>query len=390
MDEETKTLSEKVLNGVGFGLSVLLADLGSNSGLFDALAAGGQQTAEELAKRTGLVERYVLDWLANQVAVGFVSLVRPVEERPRFYLSDAQKRVFVNPENQTCHLVFTGLMTAGAHNILNRLPRDFKEGKGIPFGENHPTAFTLSDIDRKTFPLEGTMRPIIASLPPSLKDRFTPSGQASSSGGPMVVLDVACGRGSLMRYFAKHFPGHLYVGLDNHEPSLETARQRTIEEDLSPLNPLFHKADAHTLTLLSRVPMIREAWNTVCASAAAPLPEKVDLVFMQEALHDLADPLAALVAVRALLADKGALYVVEPGHKDFRLETLAGPLDACLAAASISLCGPGGMAGRPDGLPCSSAHLGTIAPDAAYFDLAKKAGFGNVSKAAERVYRFMI
>ena len=389
MDEETKTLSEKVLNGVGFGLSVLLADLGSNSGLFDALAAGGQQTAEELAKRTGLVERYVLDWLANQVAVGFVSLVRPVEERPRFYLSDAQKRVFVNPENQTCHLVFTGLMTAGAHNILNRLPRDFKEGKGIPFGENHPTAFTLSDIDRKTFPLEGTMRPIIASLPPSLKDRFTPSGQASSSGGPMVVLDVACGRGSIIRYFAKHFPRHLYIGLDSHEPSLEIARQRTIEEGLSPLNPLFHKADAHILLSLNRVPGIGDAWNSV-ANVNTCFPEKADLVLMTDALHELPDPLAALVAVRALLADSGVLFVVEGGMKDYRLETLAGPLDAGIAAGSVSLCGPAGMAGRADGLQCTSVHLGSIAPDSAYFELAKKAGFGNVSKAAERVYRLMI
>lgn len=189
-EEETKALSEKVLTAISLGSSVLLADLGYNVGLYDALADGTDpQTAGELATRTGLVERYVADWLANQAAAGFVSLVRPLEEPPRFFLNDAQKRVFVKLESPACQMAYTTMFTGLATNIVNRLPQDFKEGKGIAYGENNPSIYKVKELLLRKMPIDRFIDPVVNALPKGFKERL------DSTGNPLVVVDVACGKG---------------------------------------------------------------------------------------------------------------------------------------------------------------------------------------------------
>jgi len=52
------------------GLSVSLVYLGEHLGLFTSLRDDGPATVEELSSRTGLVERYVREWLAAHGNLG--------------------------------------------------------------------------------------------------------------------------------------------------------------------------------------------------------------------------------------------------------------------------------------------------------------------------------
>src|SRR5262249_44717708 len=54
-------------------MSVLLASLGDRFGLFQDLAANGPTTSAELAKRTGLNERYLREWLGGLAAAGYLT-----------------------------------------------------------------------------------------------------------------------------------------------------------------------------------------------------------------------------------------------------------------------------------------------------------------------------
>ena len=63
----------KAMVDFGATFNAALIRIGDKLGLFKGLAAGGPQTAAELAKRTGTVERYVREWLSAQAAGGYVT-----------------------------------------------------------------------------------------------------------------------------------------------------------------------------------------------------------------------------------------------------------------------------------------------------------------------------
>src|SRR5438067_9168483 len=72
--DETK-LDEFVFRAVeevGATLNAALVVMGDKLGLYRAMAGAGGLTPVELARRTGVSERYVREWLNAQAAGGFV------------------------------------------------------------------------------------------------------------------------------------------------------------------------------------------------------------------------------------------------------------------------------------------------------------------------------
>ena len=63
----------KLLEQFSGTMSVLLASLGDRLGLFKDLATRGPATSAELAKRTGLNERYLREWLGGLAAAGYLT-----------------------------------------------------------------------------------------------------------------------------------------------------------------------------------------------------------------------------------------------------------------------------------------------------------------------------
>ena len=47
-------------------------NIGDKLGLYKEMSKSGPITSQELANRTGTVERYIREWLANQAAGGYV------------------------------------------------------------------------------------------------------------------------------------------------------------------------------------------------------------------------------------------------------------------------------------------------------------------------------
>ena len=85
-DDKIKSLFEKVITYSGISMSMGLVYIGQKIGLFKAMAGAGSLTSQEIASRSGTVERYVREWLINQVASGFVEY-DPKIDNTRFRLN---------------------------------------------------------------------------------------------------------------------------------------------------------------------------------------------------------------------------------------------------------------------------------------------------------------
>src|SRR4051794_23451354 len=81
----------KVIGDVAGALSLFMAYLGDQAGVFTALDGAGRLTVEELAAKTGLNPKYLREWLGSVCAAGYV---RHHAEDETFSLSTEQALVF--------------------------------------------------------------------------------------------------------------------------------------------------------------------------------------------------------------------------------------------------------------------------------------------------------
>ena len=69
--EKLKSLVGKLVGDLGISLGGASILLGDRLGLYKAMANGVPVSSRELAKKTGLHERYVREWLSGQAASGY-------------------------------------------------------------------------------------------------------------------------------------------------------------------------------------------------------------------------------------------------------------------------------------------------------------------------------
>jgi hypothetical protein len=103
-------------------------------------------------------------------------------------------------------------------------------------------------------------------------------------------------------------------------------------------------------------------------SCTAALIGRYDLVTIFEALHDMAQPVAALAAARGLLADGGCVLVADERTAE-RFTVNAGKRERLLYGFSVTHCLPVGMVG--DG----AVGTGTVMRPDTVVRYARDAGF---------------
>ncbi|MFZ0879831.1 MAG: class I SAM-dependent methyltransferase, partial [Candidatus Acidiferrales bacterium] len=205
----------KAIVDFGATFHAALIRIGDKLGLYKALAAGGPQTAAELAKRTGTVERYVREWLCNQAAGGYVSYD---PSSGRFHLSEEQAFGLAD-ENSPVFLPGAFQCALAAVKAEEQLTERFKSGKGLGWHEHDPELF----VGTERFFRPGYAANLVSSWIPSLEDV---DGKLKSGAR---VADVGCGLGASTILMAKSYPKSEFVGFDYHDKSIETAKQRAAD-----------------------------------------------------------------------------------------------------------------------------------------------------------------
>jgi hypothetical protein len=117
----------KLVNDLGASLSGASILLGDRLGLYKAMADGKPITSVELAKRTGLHERYVREWLAGQAASGYIDCY---PEKETFSLSPEQAMAFAEEGSPA---FFAGAFDVVQATYLDepRVAEAFRTGKGV-------------------------------------------------------------------------------------------------------------------------------------------------------------------------------------------------------------------------------------------------------------------
>jgi SAM-dependent methyltransferase len=339
-------LADRLVESATSTLEMFSVFVGREVGAYAAVAAADEAglTPEELADRCGIHPRYAREWLEQQATAGLLEAADG-----RFRLPAGHHDVLVDEEG-SAYVAPLADMVAGIAGVLARLPDAYRSGGGVPYAD-YGTYFRRG---------QGALnRPAFADVPAWLATMPDVAARLDHPGAR--VADIGCGEGWSTIALARALPRAEVHGFDLDEASVQAAR--------------FNVAAAE---VGERVSVSRSDGLTGDAS--------YDLVFIFEALHDLARPVEVLRAARASLAENGVVLVADERVAD----AFSGPGDLVerfMYGWSVTHCLPASLADAP------SDGLGTVLRRQTVHRLANQAGFAAstelpVENDFFRFYRF--
>jgi SAM-dependent methyltransferase len=323
----------------------VMVTLGSRLGLYEALAGAGPLTSDEIASRAGCAERYVREWLASQVASGYVEYDA---QATTYVLPPEHAAVLADHESPTC--------LAPAFNVPASMWLDedkaveaFRTGAGVPWGEHHErlhcgvaafygNAYRASLVQEWLPALDGVVERLEAGA---------------------RVADIGCGHGHSTVLMAQAFPRSRFVGIDPHWDSIAAATEHAAAAGVSD--------------------RVRFALGTATDHSEGGF----DLICFFDCLHDLGDPVGAARHARESLAEGGTVMLVEPNAAD-ALEDNAGPIARAYYSASTTVCTAHSLSEDV------GAALGAQAGEARLAEVFAEAGFGHWRRAAETPFNLIL
>ncbi|WP_154675275.1 class I SAM-dependent methyltransferase [Parafrankia elaeagni] len=340
--------------------------LGDRLGLWAALAAAGPVTSGELAARTGLVERYLREWLASQYAAGNLRY-DPANEQ--FHLPAEWAAVLADPNSPAASAGgYESIM--GFYAAADRLVDTFRTGGGIEWGSHDPRLY--SGVHRYFGPLYRAS--LVSEWLPAL------DGIVDRLRSGVKVLDVGCGHGSSTLLMAEAFPSSTFHGVDPHPQSVHAARTAA------------HRAGVADWTTFAVAPVTGDIGGGY------------SLICFFDSFHHVRDAVAAAAACYRALAPGGTLMLVEPRAAD-RVEDNTDVVGQSFYAASTLVCLPDALSQPEPGTDgdhaahaAHAAHgdapgrdaLGGMAGPARIAEVLRAGGFGSVRVAAETMVNIVI
>jgi 2-polyprenyl-3-methyl-5-hydroxy-6-metoxy-1,4-benzoquinol methylase len=329
-------LEDRLISSAVATLELYSIHLGRQLGLYPALA-GQLRTTMELAKDAGIDERYAREWLEQQAVAGFVVVDDPALPDPerRYSLTDSARAVFVDPEDPA-HVSPLADMVVGVGQTLAKVVKAYRTGEGVGFAEyGKALRDGQGGINRPAFTHD--LATTWLSAIEGLSERLSAGGR---------IADLGCGVGWSTIAMAEALPAAEVTGWDNDPASVEDARRNA--------------ADANASVRF-------EAANAKMMAADGPF----DLVTILEALHDMAQPVAVLEAVRSGLSAEGVVLLADEKVAE-QFSAPGDEMERMMYGWSVTHCLPAAMAEQP------SAAIGTVIREPLVRNLAAEAGFTSV------------
>lgn len=342
--KKVEELAGKVIGDVAGALSLFLAYIGDQSGVYEALDKNGPVTLEQLASKTGLNQKYLDQWLGCNATAGYVSYD---PDNETFWLTPEQALVMSREGQPACLQGFIQAVVS-QYDEQEKAVETFKSGKGRPWSEQSTCCFLGTD----RFFRPGYEANLISSWLPSL------TGVTQKLEKGAKVADIGCGHGSSTVLMAKAYPSSTFHGYDFHEDSIKQARQKAKEAGVT--NVEFHVARAQDFE-----------------------GKDFDLACIFDALHDMGDPVGASKHIKEALKPDGTFMLVEPLAGDTLQENLH-PLGQIFYAFSTTVC-----------TPCSLSQevglgLGAQAGQKRLTDVLNQGGFASIRRATETMTNMVL
>ncbi|HJW36538.1 MAG TPA: class I SAM-dependent methyltransferase, partial [Actinomycetes bacterium] len=304
--------------------------LGLRLQLYEALRDQGPATVAELAERAGIDARYAREWLEQQAVAGLLDVEDAAADAQarRYRLPEAHADVLLDADHPA-HAGATAYWIGSLAEVLHRVPGIYRSGEGLPYPEyGADCRLAIANFNRPMFVND-------------LADWFAaaPELQARLAADGARVLDAGCGIGWSSISLARAFPALRVDGIDSDDASIAEARRLADEAGVAD-RVRFRVVDAAELGAAGEG-----------GYAAA---------FVFEALHDMARPVEALAAIRALLADGRVVIVADekvaetftaPGDEVERLNYGFSWWHCLPASRAETPSAANGTALRPDTVP---------------------------------------
>lgn len=325
----------KALADTSATMITILVVIGDRLGLFKNLAAHGATTSPELAERAGIHERYAREWLGAMASAGYLEY------------DAVQGRFTLPPEHapalaeENGPFFFGGMlqMIPATVGVLGQVTEAFRKGGGVPYEAYNADWWDGMERFTNTW-FENLLTQQWIPAMPDVQEKLQHG---------VRVADVGCGRGRALIKLAQAFPNSRYVGYDVFGPSIERA-----------------SANAKAAGIGGRVSFRQ-------LDASKGLPEQHDVITTFDVVHDAANPLALLRAIRQALPRDG-FFVCLDMNCSHKLEENIGPLGALFHGFSVLYC-------MTTSLGAGGVGLGTLGfHEPKVRELCAEAGFSTVRR----------
>lgn len=307
--------------------------IGDKLGLYRALADGGPATPEQLAARAGIDARYAREWLEQQVVSGVLTH----NGMGTFELPRPIATVLLEKDDPN-YLGAMARMVTGAGLQLPKVLEAYRTGNGHPWeAYGRDMIEGQADFNRPFF-LNSLVPDCLATVP-GIHERLSRPGAR--------VAEIGCGGGWASIAIARGYPGAIVEGFDPDALSIDLANENARDYGVA-RQVRFHAVDA----------------GTVAGDRT------FDLVAAFECIHDLSDPVSVLRSMRSLVAEGGAVLVMDERVADEF--GVADDVERFFYGFSITTCLPNGRTETP------SAATGTVMRAPVLERYAREAGFGGI------------
>jgi len=321
-----------LMNTLNSAATALMISIGHRTGLFDSLAGSPASTCEDIARKTGLNERYVREWLNSMVTS------RIIEYRPltkTFFFPDEHAAFLTRaaiPNNLAATFQFLPILGA----VEDEIVKCFREGGGVPYSSYPRFHEVMMDESNMTvvFGLLDAILPLVPGLVEKLKSGIT-------------VADIGCGRGRALNLMAGTFPKSTFHGFDFSEEAIADATAEARRNGLTNIH--FEVRDA----------------------AGIGDRKKYDLITAFDAIHDQARPREVLRGIRQALKDDGVFLMQDIRTSSHVHQNMDHPLGTYIYAVSCLHCMTVSLANDGEG-------LGAAWGEEKALELLTEAGFSNV------------
>lgn len=304
--------------------------VGNKLGLYKALAGAGPISASELAVKTGLHERWLLEWLRLQTAAGVIDYV----DESHFELPDTGAAMLADEGSR--QFMADSFEGGVGERAIENLLESFRTGIGRTYEDAGPEGARRSEARH----IRSARTQVVPVMIPAL------DGVHDKLEAGCLVADVGCGDGALVMALAERYPASRFHA---SEPNLHAVE---------------HVRSLITQSGLANVEIRHESGEALTDKAP------YDLIITFDCIHDMTHPERVIARIRQALKPDGTWFIKDIRSKPRLEDNLRNPMLAMMYGFSLFSCMSSAMS-EADG-----AGLGTLGfnPEVAE-RMARDAGF---------------
>jgi SAM-dependent methyltransferase len=304
------SFSDTLMTVLNHGAVALMVSIGHRTRLFDTMTELWWATSGEIARASGLNERYVREWLGAMTAAGIVEH-RTRDGAYRLPLEHAACLTReATPNNMAAFMQYISVLGSVEDEVVEA----FRHGRGVPYSSYKRFHAVMAEESGQT--VVAALLDQILPLVPRLRDRLAAG---------IDVMDIGCGSGRALIEMAAAFPASRFTGFDISDEALAAGR-----------------VEARRRSLANAQLLMRDV-------AGLTTEGEYDLVTAFDAVHDQAQPGRVLENVYRALRPGGVFLmqdIAASSHVHENVDHPAGPFlytISCMHCMSVSLAagGPG-------------------------------------------------